>query len=84
MFNVTDVVSLRENVRPFPHALAMHAALLNVLFEALKRASARGLIAPADAESLLSVGAQRDCAVLRASVEVVLATLEGSRNARQA
>ena len=80
----SNAVTLRPNVCPFPYALAMHAALLNVLFEALKRASARGLITSSDAESLLSAGASRDCSVLRASVEVVLATLEGSRDARQA
>lgn len=66
------------NVIPLPWSLTCHSALLNVLFEALKRAVARGLVTHAQAEELMTIGAARDCGVLRASIEVVLGALERS------
>ena len=68
-----------NNVRPLPYALACHSALLNVLFEACKRARARGLLSDANVTELLSIAAGRDNAVLRASCELVLGELERSR-----
>lgn len=70
------------NVVPLPWSLACHSALLNVLFEALKRAVARGLVTHTDAERLMCDGAARDCAVLRASIEVVLGVLEARAQVR--
>lgn len=71
---------MREPCRviPLPYALACHSALLHILHEAIKRAVARGLLSHANAEELLTIGASRDCAVLRASVEVILGVLERS------
>ena len=70
------------NVVALPRSHVCHSALLNVLFEALKRAVARGLVTHADAERLMCDGAARDCGVLRASVEVVLGVLEARTQVR--
>ena len=68
-----------SNVVPLQYAASCHSALLNILYEALRRAVPRGLMEHDDAQELLTLCASRDSGTVRVAVEAVLRALEASR-----